>query len=321
MSTDLVPVPIDRPSPGLPAVPVIDVVAAWLAGRNPRTLRAYSSDLGHFARFLGAPSASAAVETLLSLGHGQANASALAYRASMLDRGLSPATIARRLAALRSVVKVARTTGRIVWALDVESPKAERYRDTQGPGLAGWRSLWKTAENAGDSPKARRDRAIVRLLYDRALRRGELAALDLADVTLDTDPPAISIIGKGRLERERLTVNTPTARALGSWTESRGLEPGPLFVRLDPGAVTPARLTGEGVRLIVRDLAQGAGLTRGVRPHGLRHASITEALELTGGNVRDVAKFSRHRDIRTLMIYDDRRSDVGGEITRRLAGE
>ena len=49
-----------------------------------------------------------------------------------------------------------------------------------------------------------------------------------------------------------------------------------------------------------------AGLSRVVRPHGLRHGSITKALDLTRGNLRDVAVFSRHRKSRTLQVYDDR---------------
>ena len=57
-----------------------------------------------------------------------------------------------------------------------------------------------------------------------------------------------------------------------------------------------------------------------VRPHGLRHAAITEALDLTKGNVRAVQRFSRHRDLRTLTIYDDNRQDLAGEIARQLAG-
>jgi integrase/recombinase XerC len=123
----------------------------------------------------------------------------------------------------------------------------------------------------------------------------------------------------GRMARERLTINDPTARALAEWVEARGGEPGPLFIRLDPGS-QGERLTGEAVRRIVGELARRAGLARPVRPHGLRHAAITAALD-AGRDVRDVAQFSRHKDIRTLLIYDDRRQDIGGAITRLLGQE
>jgi len=51
----------------------------------------------------------------------------------------------------------------------------------------------------------------------------------------------------------------------------------------------------------------------------LRHAAITDALELTGGDVRAVRHYSRHKDVRTLLVYDDNRADVAGELARRVA--
>ncbi len=56
------------------------------------------------------------------------------------------------------------------------------------------------------------------------------------------------------------------------------------------------------------------------RPHGLRHAAITEALELTSGDGRAVQRFSRHRDVRTIERYDDSRQDLAGEVAWKVAG-
>ena len=77
------------------------------------------------------------------------------------------------------------------------------------------------------------------------------------------------------------------------------------------------RLTGMGLYLVVRQLGERAGLR--VRPHGLRHVAITRALDLTGGDIRSVQKFSRHKDVRLLQRYDDNRQDLGGAVARRLA--
>lgn len=140
MSTELATLP-DRPAPTLPALLGVDLVGAFLSGRNPRTLKAYAKDLDDFARWLGSPSSSAAVELLLSGTGGQANTVALGYKVALIERKLAAATIARRLAALRSMVKLARTLGRVAWTLEVEGPKSEAYRDTRGPGLDGWRDL------------------------------------------------------------------------------------------------------------------------------------------------------------------------------------
>ena len=56
-----------------------------------------------------------------------------------------------------------------------------------------------------------------------------------------------------------------------------------------------------------------------VRPHGLRHAAITGALEATGGDVRAVQRFSRHASVETLLVYDDARQDLGGKVAATVA--
>jgi integrase len=68
-----------------------------------------------------------------------------------------------------------------------------------------------------------------------------------------------------------------------------------------------------------KDHSVGRRLGFKVWPHGLRHAAITEALDLTGGNVRAVQRFSRHRDVRVLERYDDNRKDLGGEVAKQVA--
>jgi integrase/recombinase XerC len=51
----------------------------------------------------------------------------------------------------------------------------------------------------------------------------------------------------------------------------------------------------------------------------LRHASITEALDATGGNIRAVQRFSRHKDVRVIERYDDNRQDLAGDVARKVA--
>jgi integrase/recombinase XerC len=289
------------------------LVSAFLAGRNARTMHAYSQDLDDFRSFVGAPDVATASAALLSSGHGDANALGLAYKAHLTDRGLAAATINRRLAALRSLVKLARVLGMVAWTLEVQNAKAQPYRDTRGPGRSGFRAM---LDKLGDNdPKTRRDRAILRLLYERGLRRGEVVALDLEDVDLAAG--RIAVLGKGRTAKEPLTIAPPTALALAAWIEVRGKDPGPLFRPLDHAHRGQTRLTGAGVYEVVRELGLAVGLH--VRPHGLRHAGITEALERTRGNLRAVQRFSRHRDLRLLLVYDDNREDLGGEVARLVA--
>ena len=62
----------------------------------------------------------------------------------------------------------------------------------------------------------------------------------------------------------------------------------------------------------------GAKLGGIIRPHGLRHAAITAALDETNGNVRAAREFSGHASIEVLMRYDDNRKDVGGEVASKV---
>lgn len=302
------------------AVPAVvldaeDLVAAFLAGRSPRTLRAYAADLEAFRAWTGAATTAAAAQLLLAQGHGPANAVGLAYRAELLERGLAPATVNRRLASLRSLVALARTLGLVPWSLEVSGVRAEAYRDTRGPGKAGVRALLATAADRED-PKGLRDQALVRVLHDLALRRGEAVALDLEDV--DFEAGTVAVLGKGKLQKVLLTLPEPTRAALEAWVAVRGPEPGPLFVNFDRAGKGGGRLSGRSVARVVASLGAEAGLG-GVRPHGLRHAAITAALDATGGDVRTVQRYSRHAKLETLMVYDDSRRDAAGQVAQLVA--
>jgi integrase/recombinase XerC len=307
----------ERPAePGPPAIVRINLYGALLADAgNPRTQRARVQDVADLARFLGLAEPAAAAELVVSGTVGQANAIALGYSRHLIDRGLAAATINRRLSTLRRLVTLARRLGLVEWSIDIEGLRSQPYRDTAGPGADGWRKLLDVAQAAGDGAKARRDRALLRLLHDNALRRGEVVALDVAD--LDLDGARVAVVGKGQTERRWLTLNGPTVQALRDWMTARGGEPGPLFLNFDPTG-KGRRLTGDGLHEVVRALGRKAGLGRAVRPHGLRHQGITRALELTGGNVRMVQKFSRHRDANTLQVYDDNREDLAGRVAELL---
>ena len=289
------------------------LVESFFAGRNERTLRAYRADLRSFCAYLKIESVEEAARQLLGRGHGEASGLVLDYRAHLVEKGLAPATINRRLAAVRSLVRLARTLGIVPWVLEVKDVPRQAYRDTRGPDRTGFVRLLAVLDGRDDA-KTTRDRAMLRLLYDLALRREEVVSIDLEHVELEGG--TVAILGKGRAERVKLTMPEPTTAALRAWIEVRGDDAGPLFTNFDP-ATKGGRLTGRSLHRIVVKLGKDAGLK--VRPHGLRHAAITEALELTGGDLRAVQRFSRHRDVRVLNAYDDNREDLGGEVARMVA--
>jgi integrase/recombinase XerC len=299
----------------------VDLLEMILAGLKDQTREGYRKDLATLADFLGVAGPGDAVRRLLSLGRGEANAVAAAFTSDMLARGLSPATVRRRFAAFCRVFKAGRRYSLTGVTPEAELPRTEALRDTTGPGKRGWDRMLSAAEaEAGtDRPEAARNLAVALLLHDRGLRRGELAGLDWP-ADFDPQRPGVQVLGKGKREKVWLTVSDRAADAVKAWVAARGDWPGPLFTRCDPAAKVPERLTGHGVNDLVKALARRAGLPRAVRAHGLRHQAVTEALD-AGWSVRDTMAFSRHVDPRTVMGYDDRRKDVGGEIAKALGGD
>lgn len=291
------------------------VLAGWLSGKNPQTVADYRRDLATFAAYLATREAPRTLETFLGVDAGTAHAVAHGYRGALMASGASPASVNRKLSALRSVVTFARMTGHTTWTLALKGVPTQSYRDTRGPGVDGVRALLAPLARRRDA-KAVRDFAIVRLLFDLALRRAEVVGLDLEHVEWATG--RLSILGKKRQERELVTLPAPTRAALEAWVAIRGREAGPLFTNFDR-AKKGARLTGRSVARLVLEAGETAGLGV-VRPHGLRHSAITHALDQTKGDVRAVQRYSRHRDLRVLTVYDDNRTDLAGEVGALVAG-
>lgn len=294
------------------------LVSAFFADKNERTLKAYRADLEDFRSFLGASDINAAAGRLFSQGLGEANALVLDYRSDLRNRGLKASTVNRRLAALRSLVKLARTLGLVAWSLEIQGLKAETYRDTRGPGENGVRLMFQTLENRR-SPKQKRDYAILRLLWDLGLRRSSVVSLDLEH--LDLEAGTASVFLKGKQNRKAKDLPPATREALEEWLEIRGTEPGPLFLNFDRAGKGAGRLTGTSVYRLVRDLGEKVGIK--TRPHGIRHAAITEVSSVSNGNIFSILAFSDHAKPETAQRYIDNRDsrDSAFKVACLLAGK
>ena len=110
-----------------------ELLNAFLSRRSETTRKAYETDLEDFARYTESEDLKSAMVGLIFQGPGRANSIALQYKGNMIQAGKSPATVNRRLSALRSVISLAKTLGIIHWTLEVPNEKAKAYRDTRGP--------------------------------------------------------------------------------------------------------------------------------------------------------------------------------------------
>lgn len=295
---------------------VTALIESFFSGKAERTIEAYRLDLRDFMAFLNVGTVDDAARMLFSGAHGDANAIAYNYRAGLISRGFQAATINRRLASLRSLVRLAQTLGIVPWSLQVSNMKAEPYRDTRGPGRTAFQAM---LDLVNDSRKAKhiRDRAILRLLHDLALRASELVSLNTSDVDLVAG--TLSIIGKGKTQRSILSIPGPTRSALESWLEVRGKSSGPLFVNFDRTG-KGNRLSRNGLYTVIVGLGRKVGVK--TRPHGIRHLSITEACKLAQANgidIEEVLDHSRHASVGTLLIYRDKERNVQGVIADLVA--
>lgn len=291
----------------------------FLACMTEKTKENYRADLKDFATFLKMTSLNLAVVQLIGQGHGPANEVALNYKIHLKARDLAPKTINRRLAALKSLVKFSNAIGLINWNLSVKGEKVHRYKDTRGMSVQVLgEMLDKTGQNQNYS-KALRDVAIIRLLGDIGLRRKEVADIDFPrDVDLANNE--LLVLGKGQSERQRLTVADDTAKALKAWLEVRGDSAGPLFTSFSNGSEPDARISLRGLTYLVTQAAKAIGVRSS--PHKLRHTAITEAaiqIQKAGMPLEELLDFSRHKDIRTALIYRDQIENRQGAIANMVA--
>ena len=280
-----------------------DLIASHLRGKSVNTARAYAADFRAFGLFLSAPGAEA-VEMLVTANKAEAFAVVLNWRNQMIEQGLSPATINRRLSALRSVVKLGRMSGVCDWSLEVDNVASESYRDTRGPGVKAIKRMLALAIK-----ESARDYLMFRLLFDLGLRRSEVAGLRLIDICEVDDRIVLMVLGKGKRERVPMTLPDATVKALVGWLQERGQAPGNLFLGMKDHTVYDT-VAKYAKRINVR-----------CTPHGFRHTAITEAARITGGDVIKMKKFSRHANVNTLLKYVDNEADHALDISNALSKE
>lgn len=300
-------------------VQVADPMQYLLADkRSENTRRAYAADLRDF--FNGEPKP-ADVMAFVSLDVAEVAIRLNQYKGELLRAGLAEATVNRRLAAVKSLLKMAYRLGhaKTTGAGLVDCEKVRAYRNTKGIPRAAMTRLLAAPD--ASTLKGKRDRAILRLLCENALRRDEVCNLNVSH--LNTANNTLSIRGKGRgSQREEVELSARTVEAITAYLDAAGHAEdahGPLFRNVSHRPDhCGARLTGDGIHHVIREYGAMIGAD-GLAPHKLRHSAITAYLEASSGDVRGAQQLSRHANLQTLMIYDDGRQGLQGKATRLLS--
>jgi integrase/recombinase XerC len=222
------------------------------------------------------------------------------YVAAMHEADYSKATIARRLASLRSFFRFGQREG---WA--ATNPAKTLRNPRRGQRLPHCLSSDEIARlleaPPATEPMGLRDRAILETMYSAGLRVSELVGL--VDGDLDLASGVVRVRGKGRRERWA-PIGSYAARALGRWMKVRKLAG-----ETRAGPKTPVftnrfgrKLTTRSIgRMLEKYLAQ-TGLDGRTTPHTLRHSFATHLLD-RGADIRSVQELLGHKSLITTQIY------------------
>jgi integrase/recombinase XerC len=309
------------------SVPVVAADNLWAEFGHLKiadsTRKQYVKAIENFCQFAYNGSASPErIAEFLDLDRYAAIEMVLRYRRHSIDRNLSPSTINVRLAAIKSLVEMARKLGKTTIDLgDIESIPAETYRDTRGISVEQFKSMLEVIDPS--TPIGVRDYAIMLLFWGNALRRGEIASANIEDFL--PQQQKLMILGKGKRAKVGIDLSDSVGYALEEWVNFHPCTtPGqPLITSLSHNCYG-ARIAGDSLYRIVQGYAEAAGIERRVSPHRLRHSSITAFLDASGGNLRAAQALSRHSNQNTLTLYDDNRRQeqkgASGILEDLLAG-
>ena len=258
---------------------------------SAHTIKAYRTDLAQFAEYVG-PQSWREIDHVLIRG----------YLANLYERGLSKTSVARALAALRSLYKWLAQEGEVEQnpAALVATPKLPK-KLPRVPTIEEVNTVLDSAMPEC-SAFAERDQVILELLYGCGIRNSELIGINLDDIRWSNE--MILVRGKGRKERyvpfgdsAKCAVQNylpARQRVLG---ETRRTAEKALLINL-----RGQRLTTRSVGRIVKQIAVARGLSPDVHPHTLRHAFGTHMLE-EGADLRAIQEMLGHERLSTTQRY------------------
>jgi len=270
----------------------IDSFLRYLRERNAssHTIKAYTGDLDAFAGYLGE-------RDLRKIDH----VAVRGFLSQLYDKGLSKTSVARALAAVRSLYRWLAQEGMVEQnpAKLVSTPRLPK-KLPRVPTIEEMNAVLD-----GKMPEAaafpERDSLMLELLYGCGIRNSELVGIDLDDIRLSAE--AILIRGKGKKERY-VPFGGSAKAALGIYLPWRQKllatlkKTSPALLLNQRGG----RLTTRSVGRIVKRIAVAKGLSPEVHPHTLRHAFGTHMLE-EGADLRAIQELLGHERLATTQRY------------------
>ncbi len=280
----------------------IDRFLGYLAtekGASTNTIAAYRNDLSQFEGYLdgghkvnGAPMTPNVIDRALIIS----------YLGELKEKSYSESTVARKVAALKSFFGFLASEGVIVTD-PTESLKSPKVGKTLPKAMSVHQIdelLEQPARRA--TPEAKRDRAMLELLYATGMRVTELVSLNVDDVAIADTMAHVRCMGKGAKERT-IPIHEQAVEAVRRYLDDT--RPKLVRVRNERALFVNRRgerLTRQGFWLILKNYAREANIDADVTPHTLRHSFATHMLR-GGMPLRNVQEILGHANISTTQIY------------------
>jgi integrase/recombinase XerC len=263
-----------------------------LQNASPHTLRNYASDLQQFALYFSPPGQhppAPAEFTVLQIRE---------WLGDLYKRRLSPVTVRRKLAAVRSLFQFLAKNGSVPTNIArlVRTPKAPQRLPAVPTAEQTNELINAVAADRLERPFPERDRLIFELLYGCGLRISELVGLNLDD--FDLREQWIRVRGKGRKERQ-VPYGATAGAALEKYLEVRVIKPRDRALLANH---LGTRLSDRGARGIVKLYARLISGDASLHPHSLRHAFATHLLA-DGADLRAIQELLGHARLATTQKY------------------
>lgn len=270
-------------------------------GASGNTIAAYRNDLSQLEEFIASKSKKNGKKDDVSWSNVNQNL-VLDYILHLRSQSYAEATVARKVAAVKSFFSFMQAEGTLKNnpTETLESPKVGKSLPKPLTVQEIDELLEQPARRA--SPEAKRDRAMLELMYATGLRVTELVSLDVSDAVIDGEHPYIRLIGKGNRERQIPLLDQPVVELVEYIKYAR---PRLVGERNEPALFVNRRgerLTRQGFWLILKGYAAEAGISGRVTPHTLRHSFATHMLR-GGMDIHKVQELLGHANISTTQVY------------------
>lgn len=185
--------------------------------------------------------------------------------------------------------------------MNIKSFKQDKKHKRTGLNDFQVKLVWEKINQLEPDNKNTRLKAILALLIFQGLRQIEVIRLNITDINLGASTAMIR--GKGRDDKESIDLHPQAITALKSYLSVNKIADGPLFTCKSNNHLNK-RLTTRSIRKLVKEFLSALGIDK--TTHGFRHYFTTTLIKQFGGDLLEVASYTRHRSLEMLQVYNDR---------------